>query len=380
MLSTYEQLMTSEKISSALAKVIDPELHRPITELGMVESVTCESGIARITILLTIAGCPMKEKLRSDVISVVSEVEGVTNVEIEFGVMNEAQRNEVKKLIRGGREAFIPFAQPDSLTRVIGIASGKGGVGKSSLTVNIAIATAKAGFKVGILDADVYGHSIPRLMSLEGKRPTAIDQTFIPLESFGVKVVSMEMFKPDRADPVAYRGPLLHRVLEQLLSDAYWGDLDFLFLDLPPGTGDIAISLGQLIPASEIIVVTTPQIAAAEVAERAGRIAHQLKQHVIGVIENMSNFPCPHCGESISLFGSGGGEATAERLSTLLGADVPVLAKIPFDAALRTGGDNGQPLVVAEPDSAAAQEISKVVTNLTQRKKSLVGVRLGLST
>ena len=380
MLSTYEQLMTSEKISSALAKVIDPELHRPITELGMVESVTCESGIARITILLTIAGCPMKEKLRSDVISVVSEVEGVTNVEIEFGVMNEAQRNEVKKLIRGGREAFIPFAQPDSLTRVIGIASGKGGVGKSSLTVNIAIATAKAGFKVGILDADVYGHSIPRLMSLEGKRPTAIDQTFIPLESFGVKVVSMEMFKPDRADPVAYRGPLLHRVLEQLLSDAYWGDLDFLFLDLPPGTGDIAISLGQLIPASEIIVVTTPQIAAAEVAERAGRIAHQLKQHVIGVIENMSNFPCPHCGESISLFGSGGGEATAERLSTLLGADVPVLAKIPFDAALRTGGDNGQPLVVAEPDSAAAQAISKVVTNLTQRKKSLVGVRLGLST
>ena len=380
MLSTYEQLMTSEKISSALAKVIDPELHRPITELGMVESVTCESGIARITILLTIAGCPMKEKLRSDVISVVSEVEGVTNVEIEFGVMNEAQRNEVKKLIRGGREAFIPFAQPDSLTRVIGIASGKGGVGKSSLTVNIAIATAKAGFKVGILDADVYGHSIPRLMSLEGKRPTAIDQTFIPLESFGVKVVSMEMFKPDRADPVAYRGPLLHRVLEQLLSDAYWGDLDFLFLDLPPGTGDIAISLGQLIPASEIIVVTTPQIAAAEVAERAGRIAHQLKQHVIGVIENMSNFPCPHCGESISLFGSGGGEATAERLSTLLGADVPVLAKIPFDAALRTGGDNGQPLVVAEPNSAAAQEISKVVTNLTQRKKSLVGVRLGLST
>ena len=380
MLSTYEQLMTSEKISSALAKVIDPELHRPITELGMVESVTCESGIARITILLTIAGCPMKEKLRSDVISVVSEVEGVTNVEIEFGVMNEAQRNEVKKLIRGGREAFIPFAQPDSLTRVIGIASGKGGVGKSSLTVNIAIATAKAGFKVGILDADVYGHSIPRLMSLEGKRPTAIDQTFIPLESFGVKVVSMEMFKPDRADPVAYRGPLLHRVLEQLLSDAYWGDLDFLFLDLPPGTGDIAISLGQLIPASEIIVVTTPQIAAAEVAERAGRIAHQLKQHVIGVIENMSNFPCPHCGESISLFGSGGGEATAERLSTLLGADVPVLAKIPFDAELRTGGDNGQPLVVAEPNSAAAQEISKVVTNLTQRKKSLVGVRLGLST
>ena len=380
MLSTYEQLMTSEKISSALAKVIDPELHRPITELGMVESVTCESGIARITILLTIAGCPMKEKLRSDVISVVSEVEGVTNVEIEFGVMNEAQRNEVKKLIRGGREAFIPFAQPDSLTRVIGIASGKGGVGKSSLTVNIAIATAKAGFKVGILDADVYGHSIPRLMSLEGKRPTAIDQTFIPLESFGVKVVSMEMFKPDRADPVAYRGPLLHRVLEQLLSDAYWGDLDFLFLDLPPGTGDIAISLGQLIPASEIIVVTTPQIAAAEVAERAGRIAHQLKQHVIGVIENMSNFPCPHCGESISLFGSGGGEATAERLSTLLGADVPVLAKIPFDAELRTGGDNGQPLVVAEPDSAAAQAISKVVTNLTQRKKSLVGVRLGLST
>ena len=372
--------MTTERIMSVLSSVIDPELHRPITELGMVESVNVDSGIASIRILLTIAGCPMKDRLRSDVVNAVSSIDGITDVKIDFGVMNETQRNEVKKLIRGGREAFIPFAQPDSLTRVIGIASGKGGVGKSSLTVNIAITTAQAGFKVGILDADVYGHSIPRLMSLEGKRPTAIDQTFIPLESYGVKVVSMEMFKPDRADPVAYRGPLLHRVLEQLLSDAYWGDLDFLFLDLPPGTGDIAISLGQLIPASEIIVVTTPQVAAAEVAERAGRIAHQLKQHVIGVIENMSNFPCPHCGKDISLFGEGGGEATAQRLSTLLGADVPVIAKVPFDGELREGGDNGQPIVIAHPDSAAAKEISTIVTSLTQRKKSLVGVRLGLST
>lgn len=372
--------MNTENITLALSRVIDPELHRPITDLGMVESVNVDSGIATIKILLTIAGCPMKDRLREDVVEAVSAIDEITDVKVDFGVMNEAQRNEVKKLIRGGREAFIPFAQPDSLTRVIGIASGKGGVGKSSLTVNIAIATAKAGFKVGILDADVYGHSIPRLMSLEGKRPTAIDQTFIPLESYGVRVVSMEMFKPDRADPVAYRGPLLHRVLEQLLSDAYWGDLDFLFLDLPPGTGDIAISLGQLIPASEIIVVTTPQIAAAEVAERAGRIAHQLKQHVIGVIENMSNFPCPNCGQDISLFGEGGGEATAKRLSTLLGTDVPVLAKVPFDGVLREGGDKGQPLVVVHPDSLTAQAITRIVALLTQRKKSLVGVRLGLST
>jgi ATP-binding protein involved in chromosome partitioning len=239
---------------------------------------------------------------------------------------------------------------------------------------------AKRGFKVGLLDSDVYGHSIPRALGIEGRRPTAIDQTFIPIEAHGVKTVSIEMFKPDRADPVAYRGPLLHRVLEQLLSDAYWGDLDFLLLDLPPGTGDIAISLGQLIPGSEILVVTTPQIAAAEVAERAGRIAHQLKQQIIGVIENMSPYLPSGSSERVALFGEGGGEETARRLSNLVGANVPLLGKVPFDIALREGGDNGIPVVSSNPDSAAASAFEDILDQITPRKRSLLGVRLGLST
>ena len=375
--------MSSEliaEINKALATVSDPELHRPLPELGMVESVEFEGGIASIKILLTISGCPMRDRLEKDVRAAVLVVAGVEDIRLEFGVMNETQRDNVKKLLRGGREKFIPFAQPDSLTRVWGISSGKGGVGKSSVTVNLAAALAQRGFKVGVLDADVYGHSIPRLFGIEGQRPTAIDQTFIPVEVRGIKVVSIEMFKPDRADPVAYRGPLLHRVLEQLLSDAYWGDLDFLLLDLPPGTGDIAISLGQLIPASEIIVVTTPQVAAAEVAERAGRIAHQLKQHIVGVIENMSAYEDSLTGAKVALFGEGGGAETARRLSTLVGADVPLVARIPFDQELREGGDEGSPIVWRNPESTAAQEFFEVVDQLAPRKKSLLGVRLGVST
>ena len=375
--------MSSEliaEINKALATVSDPELHRPLPELGMVESVEFEGGIASIKILLTISGCPMRDRLEKDVRAAVLEVAGVEDIRLEFGVMNETQRDNVKKLLRGGREKFIPFAQPDSLTRVWGISSGKGGVGKSSVTVNLAAALAQRGFKVGVLDADVYGHSIPRLFGIEGQRPTAIDQTFIPVEVRGIKVVSIEMFKPDRADPVAYRGPLLHRVLEQLLSDAYWGDLDFLLLDLPPGTGDIAISLGQLIPASEIIVVTTPQVAAAEVAERAGRIAHQLKQHIVGVIENMSAYEDSLTGAKVALFGEGGGAETARRLSTLVGADVPLVARIPFDQELREGGDEGSPIVWRNPESTAAKAFFEVVDQLAPRKKSLLGVRLGVST
>jgi ATP-binding protein involved in chromosome partitioning len=371
-------MSTVELINTALGTVIDPELHKPLPELGMVESVNFADGIAKIGILLTIVGCPMKDRLHSDITKSLANISEIKTVEINFGVMNEEQRNNVKKLIRGGREKFIPFAQPDSLTRVLGIASGKGGVGKSSVTVNLAVAAAARGLKVGILDADVYGHSIPRLMGILDKRPTAIDQTFIPVENYGVKVVSMEMFKPERSDPVAYRGPLLHRVLEQLLSDAYWGDLDLLLLDLPPGTGDIAISLGQLIPTSEIIVVTTPQIAAAEIAERAGRIAHQIKQPVIGVIENMSESINPESGEKISIFGSGGGEETSKRLSNLIGVDVPLLAKIPFNPILREGGDEGNPIALT--DKGFAKIFDEVLDQIIIRPKSLVGVRLNINT
>ena len=368
-----------DSLNDALSKVQDPELHRSITELGMVEELTEVNGDVSIKVLLTISGCPMQDRLRGDITTALKNVEGVKSVELAFGVMSQEQRDYVKKVVRGGREKTITFAQPESLTRVIGIASGKGGVGKSSVTANLGVAFAKKGLRVGILDADVYGHSIPRLMGLMGQRPTAIDQLFIPLESFGVKVVSMEMFKPERSDPVAYRGPLLHRVLEQLLSDAHWGDLDVLLIDLPPGTGDLAISLGQLIPNSEIVVVTTPQIAAAEVAERAGRIAHQIHQRVIGVIENMSEYGCPTCGEKIALFGSGGGEETSRRLSALVGIDVPLLGKIAFNPELRTGGDDGVPLVQAAPDSESAQSIRAIAEILVKRSKSLVGVRLGIS-
>ena len=368
-----------DALTNALTTVQDPELHHSITELGMVEELAEVNGDVSIKILLTISGCPMQDRLRGDITTALKNVEGVKTVELAFGVMSQEQRDHVKKVVRGGREKTITFAQPESLTRVIGIASGKGGVGKSSVTANLGVAFAKKGLRVGILDADVYGHSIPRLMGLMGQRPTAIDQLFIPLEAFGVKVVSMEMFKPERSDPVAYRGPLLHRVLEQLLSDAHWGDLDVLLIDLPPGTGDLAISLGQLIPNSEIVVVTTPQIAAAEVAERAGRIAHQIHQRVIGVIENMSEHGCPTCGEKIALFGAGGGEETSKRLSALVGIDVPLLGKIAFNPELRTGGDEGVPLVQAAPESESAQTILAIAEILVKRSKSLVGVRLGIS-
>jgi ATP-binding protein involved in chromosome partitioning len=369
-----------DQIQSALSKVSDPELHRSITELGMVESVLVQGSKAIVQILLTISGCPMRDRLDRDVRAAVSSVDGISSVDLTFGAMSEEQRSNVKKIMRGGREKTIQFAEPTSLTRVIGIASGKGGVGKSSITVNLAVAAARQGLKVGVLDADVYGHSVPRLMGVLGQRPTSIDQFFIPVERFGVKIVSMEMFKPERSDPIAYRGPLLHRVLEQLLSDAYWGDLDLLLLDLPPGTGDIAISLGQLLPASEVLVVTTPQVAAAEVAERAGRIAHQLKQHILGVVENMSDIPCPSCGEAISIFGTGGGAETAARLSTLVGSEISLLASIPFDKALREGGDNGEPITLANPDALASKAIDELLAKLIQRPRSLVGVPLTLHT
>lgn len=368
------------QLLDALSKVIDPELRRSIIELGMVEKAELNNGRAEVKVLLTIAGCPMRETLTNDIHKALSEIKDIKEIALEYGVMSEAQREKVRDIVRGGKAKEIPFARPDSLTRVIGVSSGKGGVGKSSLTTNLAIAVAKQGYSVGILDADVYGHSIPRQLGLIGQRPTAIDDMFIPLENYGVKCVSMEMFKPDRAEAVAYRGPILHKVLSQLLTDAFWGDLDFLFLDLPPGTGDLAISLGQLIPASELIVVTTPQVAAAEVAERSGRIAHQLKQQIVGVIENMSAFPCPKCGEKIELFGNGGGEATAARLSQLVGADVPVLGHIPFSPSLRNGGDEGAPVVISAESDPAAKAINEIAVNLTQRKRSIVGVPLKLNT
>jgi ATP-binding protein involved in chromosome partitioning len=256
------------------------------------------------------------------------------------------------------------------------VASGKGGVGKSSVTVNLAAALAASGTKVGVVDADIYGHSVPRMLGVTG-RPTQVEQMIMPPSAHGVAVISIGMFTKGNT-PVVWRGPMLHRALQQFLADVYWGDLDVLLMDLPPGTGDIAISVAQLLPGAELLVVTTPQLAAAEVAERAGAIATQTHQRIAGVIENMSYLPCPHCGERVEVFGSGGGAAVAEALTRISGAPVPLLGEIPIDVRLREGGDNGVPLVLSEPDSAAGKQLAQIAEGLV-RPRGLAGRPLGLT-
>ncbi len=304
---------TAEQLTAALATVQDPEIKRPITELGMVDHLEVDdAGRVSVTVLLTVSGCPMKDTIDRDVRRALTAVDGVTGVELTLGAMTSEQRAELQTNLRGGKPAKeIPFAQPGSLTKVFAIASGKGGVGKSSVTVNLALAMAKAGRTVGIVDADIYGHSVPAMLGIADSRPTQVEDMIMPVPTpSGVSVISIGMLKPRRDQVVAWRGPMLDRALVQMLADVYWGDLDVLLLDLPPGTGDMAISLGQHLPNAEILVVTTPQEAAAEVAERAGTMASMLHQRVVGVIENMSFLVCPHCGPShrLELFGSGGGE------------------------------------------------------------------------
>ncbi|OKI42353.1 Mrp/NBP35 family ATP-binding protein [Micromonospora sp. CB01531] len=368
----------SDAIQAALATVNDPEIRRPITELGMVRSAEVgDDGVVRVELLLTVAGCPLKDKLRTDITAAVGAVPGVTGVEIEFGVMSSEQRQELQSKLRGGggQEPVIPFAQPGSRTRVYAVASGKGGVGKSSVTVNLAAALAARGLSVGVVDADIYGHSVPRMLGAEGA-PTRVEDMIMPPQSHGVKVISIGMFTPGNA-AVVWRGPMLHRALQQFLADVYWGDLDVLLLDLPPGTGDIAISVAQLLPNAEILVVTTPQTAAAEVAERAGAIALQTHQRVVGVIENMSWLELPD-GSRMEVFGAGGGEAVAESLTRTIGAQVPVLGQIPLDTRVREGGDAGTPIVLTQPDAPAAKAILQVADRLAVRRESLLGKPLGL--
>jgi ATP-binding protein involved in chromosome partitioning len=305
-------------------------------------------------------------------------VPGVSAVAVQLDVMSEQQRRELQTQLRGGRhEREIPFAQPSSLTRVLAVASGKGGVGKSSVTVNLAAALAASGQKVGVLDADIYGHSVPRMLGVTG-RPTQVEQMIMPPSAHDVKVISIGMFTPGNT-PVVWRGPMLHRALQQFLADVYWGDLDVLLMDLPPGTGDIALSVAQLLPGAELIVVTTPQIASSEVAERAGAIAIQTHQRIAGVIENMSGLPCPHCGELVDVFGSGGGEAVAAALTRATGTTVPLLGKVPIDVRLREGGDRGVPLVLGDPESPVAQQLTEIATTLAGRSRGLAGRQLGLS-
>src|SRR5579859_4968121 len=306
---------TAEQITKALDGVQDPEIRRPITELGMVKGVdVAADGAVRVQVWLTVAGCPMRDTITRDVTAAAGKVPGVSSVRVELDVMSDEQRQALQTQLRGGRpEPVIPFAKPESLTRVYAVASGKGGVGKSSVTVNLAAALAAAGQKVGVLDADIYGFSVPRMLGVTG-RPTQVEQMMMPPSGHGVKVISIGMFTTGNA-PVVWRGPMLHRAVQQFLADVYWGDLDVLLMDLPPGTGDVAISVAQLVPTAELLVVTTPQLASWEVAERAGAITVQTHQRIAGVIENMSGFACPHCGEMVDVFGSGGGQAVAEALT-----------------------------------------------------------------
>jgi ATP-binding protein involved in chromosome partitioning len=372
-------LPTIEQVTQALAGVNDPEIHRPITELDMVKHVeVAADGTVAVQVWLTVAGCPLRDTITRDVTAAVGKLPGVAAVRVDLDVMSEDQRRALQSKLRGGTtEREIPFAKAGSLTKVYAIASGKGGVGKSSVTVNLAVAMAAAGLKVGLLDADIYGHSVPRMLGVTG-RPTQVEQMIMPPTANGVLAISSGMLKKGN-EPLPLRGPILHRLLQQFLADVYWGDLDVLFMDLPPGTGDVAISAAHLVPGSELVVVTTPQPASAEVAERAGSLALQLHQRVAGVIENMSYLPCPHCGERVDVFGSGGGQAVADTLTRLTGAPVPVLGEVPIDTRLREAGDIGRPLVLSDPDSPAAQQLRKIAEDLAGRSRGLAGRQLGLS-
>jgi ATP-binding protein involved in chromosome partitioning len=370
---------SAEQVAQALTAVNDPEIHRPITELGMVKSIdVAADGTVTVGVYLTVSGCPLRETITRDVTAAVGKLAGVRSVLVDLDVMSEQQRRELQASLRGGRqEKEIPFAKPGSLTKVYAIASGKGGVGKSSVTVNLAAALAALGQKVGLLDADIYGHSVPRMLGVTD-RPTQVEQMIMPPTAHGVRAISSGMMKRGN-EPLPLRGPILHRLLEQFLADVYWGDLDILLMDLPPGTGDVAISAAHLVPGSELIVVTTPQLASSEVAERAGSLAAQLHQRVVGVIENMSYLPCPHCGERVDVFGTGGGAIVADTLTKLTGAKVPLLGEVPIDTRLREAGDVGMPLVLADPDAPAAQQLRKIAEELAGRSRSLSGRQLGLT-
>ncbi|WP_406265438.1 Mrp/NBP35 family ATP-binding protein [Nocardia sp. NBC_00881] len=372
-------LVTESDVRGALAKVDDPEIRRPITELGMVKSVAigADSNV-HVEIYLTTAGCPLRTEITQRVTRAIADVPGAGAVTVELDVMSDEQRTELRKQLRGdSADPVIPFAQPGSLTRVYAVASGKGGVGKSSVTVNLAAAMAARGLSVGVLDADIYGHSIPRMLGTDA-RPTQVERMIMPPVAHDVKMISIAQFTKGNT-PVVWRGPMLHRALQQFLADVFWGDLDILLLDLPPGTGDVAISIAQLIPNAEILVVTTPQPAAAEVAERAGAIALQTRQRIAGVVENMSWLDLPD-GTRMDLYGSGGGQAVADRLTRAVGANVPLLGQIPIEQALRESGDEGTPIVLRDPDNPAAKALQDVADKLAVRRRGLAGMSLGIDT
>jgi ATP-binding protein involved in chromosome partitioning len=370
-------MVTEAQVREALRNVMDPEIGRPIEDIGMLRGIAIDGGTVRVDVLITIEGCPLKDRITNDVTAAVKPLEGVERVAVELSPMTQEQRETLVQQLRGGGGGASPQHQPSKIsfppsTSIVAIASGKGGVGKSSVTVNLACALAAEGHRVGILDADVWGFSIPRMLGVQGK-PVGFNDMILPLEGHGVKVISMGFFVPEET-PVIWRGPMLHKAIEQFLGDVYWGDLDFLLCDLPPGTGDVSISLASFIPGASMLVVTTPQEAARKVAERAGKMAERTDLRPIGVIENMSYYVCPHCGERDDIFGTGGGQEAADTLG------VPLMAQVPLVPALRAGGDSGAPIVVTDPDAPASVALRESAHAVARAMKSKVGRPLTLMT
>ncbi|HEY7755131.1 MAG TPA: Mrp/NBP35 family ATP-binding protein [Actinomycetota bacterium] len=363
-------MVTEAQVRQALRGVNDPEIGRPIEDLGMLAGIAVEGDAVRVDVLLTIAGCPLQDRITGDVRAALAPL-GVTDVEVRMTPMSEEQRASLVSELRGSaapQQQRTFFTSGDTV--VVAVASGKGGVGKSSVTANLACALAAEGHRVGVLDADVWGFSVPRMMGVSGK-PVGFNDMILPLESHGVKIISMGFFVPEE-QPVIWRGPMLHKAIEQFLGDVYWGDVDFLLCDLPPGTGDVSISLASFLPGASMLVVTTPQEAARKVAERAGKMAERTNLRPIGVIENMSWFVCPHCGEREAIFGEGGGRLAAETLG------VPLLAQVPLMPAMRTGGDVGRPIVVSDPDSPAGEALRQAARELARTTRTKVGKPLNL--
>ena len=370
------------KIWAALSGVIDPELRLPLTELDMLDRPRVDAD-GRVTqrVKLTVIGCPAADKIERDVRAAIESVAGVGAVDVQLDVMSPGERAELVAKLRDGKPARVNPFGTGTLTRVLLVGSGKGGVGKSSLTANLAVELARLGKKVGLIDADIFGFSIPAQLGLQQgstqARPTRVDDLMLPPVAHGVKVISIGMFLEGN-QPVAWRGPMLHRAIQQFLTDVYWGDLDFLLVDLPPGTGDVAISLGQQLPTAKSIVITTPQLAAAEVAERSGAVGLQTGQGIVGVIENMSWFEQPD-GTRLEIFGAGGGQIVADRLTSLSGQPVAVLGQIPMSMRLRECSDSGTPVALQHPEDPAAVAIASIAQELIRLPLGLAGRRLNVS-
>jgi ATP-binding protein involved in chromosome partitioning len=343
---------TRDAILTALANVIDPELQRPVTELDMVRDLEIENGMVSVTIVLTIAGCPLRDSFERQVEQAFANVPGVRGFSLSFGVMTPEERQALTTKLRGGAPQRDNVIRLPRDCRVIAVASGKGGVGKSSLTANLGVAFSGLGRRVGILDADIYGHSIPHILGIH-QRPVAVDEMIVPPVKDGLKLMSIGFFLEDNA-PVMWRGPMLHRALEQFLTDVHWGEIDVLVVDMPPGTGDVSISLGQLLPRAEVVVVTTPQRLAQEVASRAAAMARKTNMRLLGVVENMTG----------EVFGSGGGASLAAEL------DVPLLGRVPLDPLLREQGDEGVPIVAAHPEAESAQSIIAIADTIDARREA----------